>query len=123
MPYQDLDGARAHYHALRGLIIHHPGGWRDEIVLRKLEYTCRAAADATGDRECRKHIGAIEDYCQELYSAAEHLKWAHGHTSGADYLRLQILRELDAFNDRLSVIEAARDAPVRMESGADDLRG
>jgi len=124
MSHNDLDSARAQYHALRGLIIHHPGGWRDEIALRRIEHICRSAAEATRDRECRQHIGAIEDYSQELYSVAGHLKWARGHTSGADYLRLQILRELDAFNARLSAIEAARDASAwqRMEPDGDDVR-
>lgn len=110
MSYEDLDAARGYYHAIRGLIIHHAGGWRDEIVLRKLHFACRAAAAALADRQCRVQLGAIEDYARQLYSDAAHVKWARGQTSGADYLRLQILRELDVFHARLGEIETMRDA-------------
>lgn len=113
MEYEDLDAARAHYHAIRALIIHNAGGWRDELVLRKLDFACRAAAAAVADRQCRVHIGAIEDYAGQLYSDSAHRRWVRGQTSGADYLRLQILRELDGFRERLGEIEALRDAHGR----------
>ena len=110
MQYEDFDAARAHYHAIRALIIHNAGGWRDELVLHKLDFACRGAAVAVLDRQCRVHIGAVEDYAAQLYSESAHLRWARRQTSGADYLRLQILRELDGFRERLGEIEAQRDA-------------
>jgi hypothetical protein len=110
MAYEDLEAALAHYQAIRSEIIHHPGGWRDEILLRKLDLACEAAVLAVDDRECKVHIGAVEDYCRQLYSTAAHLEWARGQTSGADHLRLRILRELEAFRARVLEIETLRDA-------------
>ena len=110
MEYEDLDAAREHCQAMRGLIIHHVGGWRDERVLRRLYAACQAAADAVVDRTCRRHIGVIVDYAGHLYSERAHLDWARARTSGADYLRLQILRELDGLRARLDEIASLRDA-------------
>ena len=111
--YEDLEAAQEHCRAIRGLIIHNVGGWRDEAVLRKLTCACQAAASAVSDRQCRRHVGVIEDYAGQLYSERAHLAWARGHTSGADYLRLQILRELDGLRARLDEIASLRDAHAR----------
>jgi len=108
MQHEDLDAARRHCQEIRGLIIHHVGGWRDERVLGRLYAESRAAAAAVDDRACRRHIGVIEDYAGQLYSERAHLAWAHGRTSGTDYLRLQILRELDGLRARLDEVESLR---------------
>ncbi|MGQ0543930.1 MAG: hypothetical protein ACT4P3_01170 [Betaproteobacteria bacterium] len=110
MAYEDLDAAQVHCQAIRGLIIHHVGGWRDDVVLRNLYGACQALAATVVDRQCRRHVGVIEDYAGQLYSERAHLAWARGHTSGADYLRLQILRELDGLRSRLYEIESLREA-------------
>lgn len=110
MPYLDLDAAERQYHALRELIIHHPGGWRDESSLQRLRKICRAANAAVEDLECREHIGAVEDYACGLYSETGHRKWALGNMSGADLLRLRILRELSSFQGRLAFLEASQQA-------------
>lgn len=108
MQYEDLDAARQQCQAIRALIIHHVGGWRDELVLRQLYVATHAAADAVIDRQCRRHIGVIEDYAAQLYSERAHLAWARGRTSGADCLRLQILRELDGFRARIEEVASLR---------------
>jgi hypothetical protein len=123
MAYEDLEAARAQYEAIRALIIHHAGGWHDEVVLRKLDFACAMAAVAVPDRQCKVHVGAIEDYCRQLYSPTAHLRWARARTSGADYLRLQILRELDAFHARLGEIEALRDGGAQRGAADRDRPG
>jgi hypothetical protein len=100
---------------LRELVIHNPGGWRDEHSLQRLQTLCRAANAAVDDPECKQRLGPIEDYGCELYSDGGHQKWARGHLSGTDHLRLKILRELNAFNERLSCLEVMRDTSVERD--------
>ena len=117
----DIETARRHYAAMRDLIIRHRGGSPDDRVLRRLWDLSRKAAAAIDDGNCRSLLSAVEGYSAQLYSESAHLKWARTEMSGAHFLRLQILRELDAFHMRLLQLqlEANQDAVATL---AADLR-
>jgi len=112
----DLEAARRHYSAMRDLIIHNLGGSRDERALGKLWDLSRKAAAAIDDKDCRQLLSAVEGYGTDLFSESGHLKWAQAQISGADFLRLQILRELDDFHARLLQLqlEAIRNEAARL---------
>ena len=113
----DLETARRHYSAMRDLIIRHRGGSLDERVLRKLLDLSRKAAAAVDDGNCRSLLSAVEGYGAQLFSESGHLKWARAaEMSGAHFLRLQILRELDAFHMRLLQLqlEATQDVAAAL---------
>jgi hypothetical protein len=117
----DLETARKHYSAMRNLIIHYRGGSRDERTLGKLGDLSRKAAAAIDDSACKRLLSAVDGYGADLFSESGHLKWAQTPISGADFLRLKILRELDAFHARLLELqfEATRNEAARL---AADLR-
>jgi hypothetical protein len=108
MAYPDLDKARECHGALREIFIHHPGGWADRDALHRVEKLTWQAMTSVKDAECQEKMGIVEHYAAALYSEAEHHKWRMSSLPGADFLRLQILRALVAFNSRLLAIEAAR---------------
>ena len=108
MSYADLEKARECHSALRDIFIHHPGGWADKQALFQVEKLAWRAMTAVNDAECQEKMGIVEHYAAALYSEAEHHKWRIASLSGADFLRLQILRALVAFHGRLLAIEAAR---------------
>ena len=108
MPDADLYIARKHCQAMRDLIVHHTGGWADAESLNKFQHVTAAAASAVEDPECKHLASAIIELAGDLFSAIGHAKWAQGQTSGADVLRLRILREITAFQGRLAYIEAVR---------------
>ena len=112
----DLETARKHYSAMRDLIIHRRGGARDERALRKLRDLSRKAAAAVDDSDCRRLLSAVDGYGADLFSESAHLKWARTEISGADLLRLRILRELDGFHARLLQLqfEATRNAAASL---------
>ena len=112
----DLETARRHYSAMRDLIIHHRGGSRNEPALRKLWGLSRKAAAAIDDSDCKRLLSAVDGYGANLFSESGHLKWAQAQISGADFLRLQILRELDDFHARLLQLqlEAIRNEAARL---------
>jgi hypothetical protein len=86
---------------MRDLIIHRRGGSRDERALRKLRDLSRKAAAAIDDSDCKRLLSAVDGHGTDLFSESGHLKWARTEISGADSLRLKILRGLDAFHARL----------------------
>ena len=106
---------------MRDLIIRHRGGSLDERVLGRLRDLSRKAAAAIDDGNCRSLLAAVERYGTDLLSESGHLKWARTEMSGAHFLRLQILRELDAFHMRLLQLqlEATQDVAATL---AADLR-
>ena len=79
------------YSALRELVIHRPGGWADEDALRIARELCAAARK---DGASKVKIAVIEKMVTDLYSESGHAKWAITTTTGRDFLRLAILREL-----------------------------
>src|SRR5713226_2091104 len=115
MPHTDLDAARSHYSTLRDLIIHHEGGWADQESLRKLDRLCRLVVEAVDDAECHARMESIQAFANDLYSTSGHLRWTRRDTSGADFLRLWILREIDAFLSRLDLLEAMRRGAARYD--------
>lgn len=110
MVFPDLDEARRHHAALLEIIIHHPGGWADRASRNRVVELCREATSAVDDAQCVKQIETIAGYAADLFSEQAHRKWERGNTSGADFLRLEIVRALHSYNRRLSAIEARRRA-------------
>ena len=101
---------------MRDLIIRHRGGSLDERVLGRLRDLSRKAAAAIDDGNCRSLLAAVERYGTDLFSESGHLKWAQAQISGADFLRLKILRVLDDFHARLLQLqlETTRNAAARL---------
>lgn len=116
MPFEDLEIARKQAKALRELIIVHPGGREDDDARARVHELLKGAW-VIQDAECKKRLMEIEQCSRALFSATAHLDWARGQTSGADVLRLQILRELDAFNSRVEAIESEERSSLARRSG------
>lgn len=92
MTYPDLEESRRQYSALRELVILRPGGWADEESLRRARELCAAVREKTADKH---RVARIETLFADLYSESGHRKWDLTTTTGRDFLRLAILRELD----------------------------
>ena len=116
--YPDLEEAHRQYSALRELVILRPGGWADEETLRRAKALCHAARHTVDDPSCRTILAEVDSLLAALYSKDGHLKWQHTRTSGRDFLRLSILRELNAFDARLLELEE-----IRLQRPREDYRG
>src|SRR3954465_9633088 len=111
MSYPDIEEARRRHAALKDVFAHHRGNWSaGDEELRRVEEFCREAATSIDDAQCREEMGIVGDYAAELFSRGEHRKWESESMSGAEFLRLQILKALDSFHSRLYSIEAIRRA-------------
>jgi len=106
--YPDLEEAHRQYSALRELVILRPGGWADEETLRRAKALCLGAHHAVEDDGCRAILAEMKRLLSDLYSRDGCVKWEHTQTSGRDFLRLRILRELNSFDSRLLALEEIR---------------
>jgi len=114
MSYPDIDEARQRHASLKDIFALHRADWAARAEeMQRVETLCREAAAAIGDAQCREEMGIVGDYAAELYARGEHRKWASESMSGAEFLRLQILKALDTFHSRLYSIEAIRRAGDR----------
>src|SRR3954471_12300529 len=104
-PHRDFAGARECHAALRALVIEHPGGWHDEIALRKANDLCRTALSAVNDMDCIAHIGRLEDLARELFSEGAHEKWQQPGMLGVAVLKLEMLKTLLALRSQLAYLE------------------
>jgi hypothetical protein len=109
MPYADLDEARRHHAALRNLFLHDAELAR-RAPLRVVEALCRDAAAAVDDPYCREEMGIVADYAAEFFSQRSHRRYESESLPGGEFLRVQILKALDAFASRLYSLEALRRA-------------
>ena len=110
MPYEDLEAASGWCRSIRDLVIQNPGGRVHAVVLERVLELLAACHATVDDHECHSLVRQIEASATALYSKDEHYRYASGQTPGADVLRLQILRRLTVFTDRLRELEAARTA-------------
>jgi hypothetical protein len=120
MLHADLARVRALCARLRELIIHRSGGWDDAPARHELELYCRGMQAEIDDAQCRAAFKSLAQYGADLFSVDRHARFARKNTSGADFLRLQILRELEALQSRLLAIETARSASMPGAPGRGD---
>lgn len=119
MPNTDLFIAAKHCQAMRDVIVMRTGGREDDASLMSIRRLARAAAAAVDDADCRDLGETIIHFATHLFSERGHEEFANGKTSGADVLRLRILREIQAFRDRLSYLEAMRGSAAQHDHSPD----
>jgi hypothetical protein len=97
---------RRHHAALRELFTRHTGEAADFRALRRVLGLCAAASEALDDAYCHEKFRAVGEYGAEMLSHSEHAKWGRDSTSGAQFLRQQVLNALELIASRLYSIEA-----------------
>ena len=112
MSYPDIDEARRQHGALQRLFVRAPDV-SDAQMLRKVEQLCAQAGAAVRDEYCRQEIAIVAGYAAELFAQGASARYESESMSGAEFLRLQILKALDSFHSRLYSIEAIRRAGER----------
>jgi hypothetical protein len=90
-----MDAARECYHAMRELVLRHPGGCSSEASLAALRKLCHIADKAAADADCSARLAAIEEHAALLFSGCGSGNW----------VRRRLLAELEQFRSRLYVLE------------------
>jgi hypothetical protein len=108
MGYADLEEAREQVAVAQDLLADRLGGHDDPVLLGTLELLLGSAARSLADSLFCQRLAELRTYAQALFSESAHLSWGRAPLSGTEYLRLQLLKALNALNARLLTIEAAR---------------
>ena len=108
MGYADLEEARGQIAVVQDLFAERPGGHDDPVLLGTVELLLGSAARSLADSLFCQRLVELRTYAQALYSEHAHLRWGRAPLAGTEYLRLQLLKTLNALNARLLTIEAAR---------------
>ena len=104
MPHLRSDHALAHCTRIRELVLHR--SWADPDALTEFRTLTASAARFADDPECAGMMRAADRYALDLFSRLAHENWATPQASGRDFLRQQILRLLEAFQDRMMHLDA-----------------
>ena len=107
MPHPRVDYALALCERMQGLLLLHSGAWADTHALAQFRDLSLAASRAADDPECAGMMRSADRYALDLFSVSGYQNWATRELSGAEFLRLQIFRVLEAFRDRLLHLRAA----------------
>ena len=108
MEYTDLEQAREQIGVVQDLLAERLGGHDDPVLLGTIELLLGSAARSLADPLFYQRLFELRTYAQALFSAEGHLSWGRAPLAGTEYLRLQLLKALNALNARLLTIEAAR---------------
>lgn len=92
-----MDTARDAYHAMRELVLRHPGGRASESSLAALRKLCHIADKAAADPDCSARLAEVEAHAAVLFSGCGSGNWA----------RRRVLAELEQFRSRLYALEVA----------------
>ena len=95
-----MDAARDCYHAMRELVLRHPGGHSSESSLATLRKLRHIAERAAADADCSARLATIDEHAALLFSGCGSGNW----------VRRRILVELEEFRTRLYVLEVRKQA-------------
>ena len=95
-----MNTARDCYHAMRELVLRHPGGHANEASLASVRKLLNIAERAAADAECTARLAAVERYAADLFSGCGSGNW----------VRRRILVELEEFRARLYLLEVTQKA-------------
>ena len=94
-----MDLARDCYHAMRELVLRHPGGRSSEASLAVLRKLCHIAERAAADADCSARLAAIEAHAAILFSGCGSGNW----------VRRRVLAELEEFRARLYALQVTKE--------------
>ena len=115
MTTSNMAEARWLHAALRDFFARREGELPDLRALGRVLALCEAAGRAVDDAYCSEKLRITVDYAAELLSQRDHAKWGRDSTSGAEFLRQQILNALELYASRLYSLEALRASQAAKE--------
>ena len=106
---RDIRTALGLQQQLRSIFELHRGGSEDPDALLRVRKLCAVAMRQTHDSFCKARLAEIENYADAFFSDRKHQRWARNqNTSGVPALRRRAFAGLDALDERVHHIAAAR---------------
>ena len=105
----DLDYAQHYLILLNDLLATMEGGCSRPGALAQTAFLCGEAKGVLRDLMWQDHLDDLKSFAKALFSDEEHASWAKGDLTGVEYLRVQLLKTLNALTTRLTVLRCRRE--------------
>jgi len=112
---RDIVAARTLHDEIKKVVKAHERGERGDALLRDIKVLCSCIIQTIRDPYCQEKMCEVEIHSDELFSIDKGPRWGRSSAQPSPmFLRRLILKALDAFDDRLRILETLR----RSEQGA-----
>ena len=101
MRHPDLESALHHLGVVQDLFAEHSGGVPEPTLLGAIELLSGSITRLLPDCLCQQKLVDLRVAARAFYSEREHLRCGRPPLSGREYLRLQILKDLNALDGRI----------------------
>ena len=118
--HRDILAARTLHNEIRKVLKAHERGERSNAMLPDIKVLCSCIIQTIRDPYCQEKMCDVEIHADELFAADSRPRWGRsGSTQPSPiFLRRLIVKALDAFEERLALLEAERES-ARAESNAE----
>lgn len=108
MPNADLENALHHLRAMQDLLAHRRGNVSANVdeaeVFAALELLSGSFSRLMSDCLCQQKLAELRGFTQALYSDKDQQRWSRASLTGGDFLRLQVLKSLNALDARIRTL-------------------
>jgi hypothetical protein len=105
---RDIVAARTLHNEIKNLLKAHERGERNEAMLRDIKVLCSCIIQTIHDPYCLEKMYEVEIHSDELFAVDQCPREGRGTQPGSMFLRRLIFKLLEAFDDRLTCLETAR---------------
>ena len=117
--HRDILAARTLHNEIRKVVKAHERGERSNAMLPDIKVLCSCIIQTIRDPYCQEKMCDVEIHSDELFAADSRPRWGRSSTQPSSiFLRRLIVKALDAFEDRLAVLESERES-ARAETDAE----
>ena len=117
--HRDILAARTLHNEIKNLVKAQERGDRNEAALTDIKVLCSCIIQTIRDPYCQEKMCEVEIHSDELFAVDKRTRWGRSSTQPSPmFLRRLILKSLEAFDDRLKSLEAARESARAGEDNA-----
>ena len=111
--HRDILAARTLHNEIKKVLKAHERGERSNAMLPDIKVLCSCILQTIRDPYCQEKMCEVEIHSDELFAVGKRSRWGRSSTqaqSSAMFLRRLIFKALEAFEDRLAVLETERES-------------
>ena len=110
--HRDILAARTLHNEIRKVLKAHERGERSNAMLPDIKVLCSCIIQTIRDPYCQEKMCDVEIHSDELFAADNRPRWSRSSNTqpSSIFLRRLIVKALDAFEDRLALLEAERES-------------
>ena len=119
--HRDILAARMLHNEVRNALKAHERGERNNAMLPDIKVLCSCISQTIRDPYCQEKMCEVEIHSDELFAVGKLTRPGRSSMqtqSSSMFLRRQIFKALEAFEDRLALLDTEREA-ARAESNAE----